>query len=386
MSDGQKAYTGAAVFDGQGILPDHALLVDNDVVTGVVPLADIPETAEKKILDGGFLVPGFVDLQVNGGGGVMFNDRPDVETLKIMASAHAALGTTAFLPTLITDTPAHTEAAINAVHGAIRAKVDGIAGLHLEGPHLSIARKGAHDPALIRPMEERDLDILTKAAEALPVLMVTLAPESVTVQQVRTLANSGAIVSLGHSDADYETCMAYIDAGAKCVTHLFNAMSQMQGRAPGLVGAALQSGTVSTGLIADGIHVKPAMMDLALRAKMGPGHVFLVTDSMAPAGTDITGFDLNGRRIERRDGRLTLVDGTLAGADLEMAAAVGLLVDKLGVAGDRALAMATSLPAGLAGLAGRHGTLEAGREANFVHLDEEFGLRGVWTHGRRNSL
>jgi N-acetylglucosamine-6-phosphate deacetylase len=254
------------------------------------------------------------------------------------------------LPTLITDTAEKTRDAIAAAIDARRAEIPGIAGLHLEGPHLSIERKGAHDPDLIRPMEPDDLDALLAAAAALPVLKVTVAPENVTEAQVRALAAAGALVSLGHTDASYETCRRYFAAGARCVTHLFNAMSQLGNREPGLVGATLADGTVSSGLIADAVHVHPETMRTAWAAKTGPGRIFLVSDAMAVAGTDCTEFTLGGRRIRRKDGILTLQDGTLAGADLDLTTAVRTLVEHVGVPVDAALQAATSIPAALAGI------------------------------------
>ena len=224
-----------------------------------------------------------------------------------------------------------SQAAIAAVEDAMRAGVPGIVGLHLEGPHLSIPRKGAHDPALIRPMEPADLETLLQAAGSLPFLKVTIAPENTTEGQVAALTEAGVLVSLGHSDADYETCRRYIAAGARCVTHLFNAMSQLGNREPGLVGAALASGDTSAGLIADTVHVHPETIRAAWTAKRGPGRIFLVSDAMAVAGSDATEFHLGGRLIKRKDGVLTLADGTLAGADLDLLTAMRVMVEEVGV-------------------------------------------------------
>ena len=257
--------------------------------------------------------------------------------------------------------------------------VPGILGLHLEGPHLSVARKGAHDAELIRAMGADDLALLCDAAARLPVLKVTLAPETVTPDQVATLVAAGVIVSLGHSDAGFGTCMAAAKAGASCVTHLFNAMSQLGNREPGLVGAALTCGGLSAGLIADGIHVHPASIRAAMAAKAGPGQVFLVSDAMSVAGSEQTEFTLNGRLIRRVAGRLTLEDGTLAGADLDQLTAVRNLVG-WGITDEpRALAMATSIPADLIGVAG-YGRLTPGGPADFLHLDGS-GPPAVWQAG-----
>lgn len=354
MTDTALTFRGGPIFDGHRLLENHALRLENGTIAGLDRDDRIAPAGAEIDLAGDILAPAFVDLQVNGGGGVMFNDAPTPETLARMADAHLGLGSAAILPTLITDTPDHARAAIAAAETAIREGVAAIAGLHLEGPHLSRARKGAHDPALIRPMTEADLALLVEAAGRLPVLMVTIAPENVSLAQAEALARAGVLLSLGHTDTDYATCRAYQQAGARCVTHLFNAMSQLGNREPGVVGAALDLGGLSAGLIADGIHVHPAAMRAAFAAKRGPGEIFLVTDAMAPAGTDLESFELNGRTITRREGRLTLADGTLAGADLDITRALKVLVEDVGLAPATALRAATSVPAGLAGLAAGH--------------------------------
>ncbi len=377
------AFSGVDIFDGRERHTDAALLVLAGRVKAIVPRKAIPKGAEAVDLQGGIIAPGFVDLQVNGGGGILFNEEQSVDCLRRIVNAHADNGTTALLPTLITDTRDRTQAAIVAVAEAIAEGVPGILGLHLEGPHLSLARKGAHDPGLIRPMETEDMEMLQQAALALPNLMVTVAPESVTPEQIGELAAAGILVSLGHTDADYQACRDAVANGARCATHLFNAMSQLTSRAPGLVGAALDLGAMNAGLIADGIHVHPATIRAALHGKTGPGAVFLVTDSMAAAGTDLTEFTLNGRTIYRRGGRLTLEDGTLAGADLDMPRAVQVMVEQVGVTTDRALAMATRIPAHILGRAPEFGTLQPGARADFVHLGNNLFLKGAWRTGNR---
>lgn len=334
------------VFDGQRLGEGQSLRV----VRGEVSIAetDLPDGISVD-LRGRILSPGYVDLQVNGGGGAMFNDNPSVDTLRQIADAHRDLGVTAFLPTLITDTPEKTQAAIAATIEAIQQNLPGIVGLHLEGPHLSASRKGAHDVALIRPMARDDLEALLQAAATLPVLKITVAPESVTEGQIATLARAGVLISLGHTDADYETCMRYFEAGARCVTHLFNAMSQLGSREPGLVGAALSSGRVSAGMIADAVHIHPESMRAAFAAKEKPGEIYLISDAMAVAGTDDTEFELEGRVIRRENGTLRLADGTLAGADLDLTTAIRVLVERVGIDLERALRAATTVPLSLIG-------------------------------------
>jgi N-acetylglucosamine-6-phosphate deacetylase len=310
----------------------------------------------------------------------MLNDRQDVEAIRTICQAHARFGTTAMLPTLITDTAETTRRAVAAGIAASAAAVPGFAGLHLEGPHLSLARKGAHDPALIRPMEDADEAMLVEARAGLPALLTTIAPESVTEDQVRRLAQAGVVVSLGHSDATAATAHAYAAAGARMVTHLFNAMSQIGNREPGLAGAAIASGRLSAGLIADGFHVHRDTMRIALAAKQAPGRIFLVTDAMATLGTDMAAFTLNGRLIRREGGRLTLEDGTLAGADLDMVSAVRLLHRDLGLDLSEALRMASLYPAEAIGL-DRYGRLCKGARADFVALSPALEIGDVWIGG-----
>lgn len=376
------AHLALSIFDGAALCAGHSLIVEEGRIAGIVPDEEVP--GDMKLVDHGacVLMPGFVDLQVNGGGGVMLNDDPTVAALSRIAEAHAALGTTALLPTLITDTPQVTAAVIEAAVVAVSVGVPGIAGLHLEGPHLSAARKGAHDPALIRPMTDADLTQICEAARILPALMVTIAPECVPPEQISAMAEAGAIVSLGHSACDYQTAMEAAEAGARCVTHLFNAMSRMDSRAPGLVGAALSHGDLAAGVIADGVHVHPVTLAAGLRAKRGPARAFLVSDAMAVAGTGLDGFMLNGRQVARRAGRLTLEDGTLAGADLEMAQAMRLIW-QLGLGMETALGMATSVPAGVIGQGDRLGLLAPEGAADFVVLTPDFRVASVWRGGAR---
>ncbi|TPM35669.1 N-acetylglucosamine-6-phosphate deacetylase [Mesorhizobium sp. B2-3-4] len=380
MSD-RFALTGARIFDGDDWHDGAALVVRGGLVEAILPQGAIAGDIRSVDLRGGMLVPGFVDIQVNGGGGVMLNDHPDVASIETICRAHAPFGTTALLPTLITDTPEITAAAIAAGEAATLRKVPGFLGLHLEGPHLSIARKGAHDPALIRPMTDADQAMLIAARDKLPVLLTTIAPESVEPARVTALAKAGIIVSLGHSDTGYATAETFAGAGASVVTHLFNAMSQIGNREPGLAGAAVDIGALSAGLIADGIHVHPATIRIALDAKQGPGRIVLVTDAMATIGTDMTSFTLNGRIIYRKDGSLRLADGTLAGADLDMISAIRFMHRIVGVELSEALRMASLYPAQAIGQSHRLGRFANGTAADIVALSDDLGIGSVWIGG-----
>ncbi len=376
-----KRFTGCPVFDGNTYHAHADLIVRGSRVIDITATPTALPDAETITLNGGLLVPGFVDLQVNGGGGVLFNDQPTVAGIARMCAAHLPFGTTAMLATLITDTPEITRAAIDAGIEAHRTGVPGFAGLHLEGPHLDVARKGAHDPALIRPMTASDLDLLVSAAQQLPHLMVTVASGSVTTGQISALANAGIVVSLGHTDATCDQALAALDAGATCVTHLFNAMSPLSHRQPGVVGAALASDNTFAGLIADGFHVDKTAMKIAIAAKQGHGRIFLVTDAMSTIGTDLKSFTLNGRTITRNHGKLTLDDGTLAGADLDMITAIRYLINDAGIDPHEVLRMASCYPARCLNASDTLGVLHSGAYANVIHLDDSLTIQQIWQNG-----
>ena len=369
------------IFDGAAWHADAAVLVDGAVISGICSNAAIPREFVPAPGIHDLIAPGFIDLQVNGGGGILFNDQPNVEGIRTICEAHRPFGTTTLLPTLITDNRETTRAALAAGIDAARAAVTGFGGIHLEGPHLSVTRRGAHSAELVRPMDEEDVEALIDVRRHLPALMITCAPESVTLEQVARLVEGGIRVSLGHSDCSYDVAAAHVDAGASMVTHLFNAMSPFGHREPGLAGAALDCGALHAGLISDGIHVHPAAMRAALRAKSAPGRIFLVTDAMATIGTDLDSFELNGRHVYRRDGRLTLEDGTLAGADIDMAASVRFAHRAVGLELGEAIAMASRYPAIALGIDGQKGSIRAGKLADLIALDDALEVRRVWQGG-----
>lgn len=360
-----QTFAATTLFDGAQLLDDMAVILRDGVIEAIVPrpagVVPMP----------GILAPGFVDLQVNGGAGLMVGAGTDAAALARICAAHRDLGCAGILPTLITDGPEVTARVLAAGIAAARVDTPGFLGLHLEGPHLDPRRAGAHDAALIRPMTDADMAVLIAARADLPALMVTLAPEAATPAQIAALTAAGIIVSLGHSDCTLDQAQAAFAAGARCATHLFNAMSPLGHRQPGLVGAVL-SGDAQAGIIADGTHVDPAALRIALRAR--PGGLFLVSDCMAVAGTTLTEFPLQGRRILRRDGRLTLADGTLAGADLRLDRAVRVAV-AAGADPAQALAMATSVPADLIGA--KAGRIAPGRAADLILLDADLHLTGI---------
>lgn len=358
------------LFDGEDLRPAHAIGLCDGIVEAVVPVADL-SPREAAIRVAGTLSPGLVDLQVNGGGGVLLNNTQTPEALAAIAAAHQPLGTVALLPTVITDRP---EVLARAVEASLAARgTPGVIGLHIEGPHLSMARRGTHDPDSIRPFEPATLAHVQRLRAAGIPVMITVAPESVTPAQIAELAATGAVVSLGHTDTDAETIRAALAAGATCFTHLFNAMSPMLNRAPGVTGAAINSAAYA-GIICDGIHVADEMVGLAIRARPVPDRMFLVSDAMATVGGPDS-FTLYGRTIRLKDGQLVNAEGSLAGAHVTMAQSVQRLIARVGVAPETALRMAVTVPARLMG----RGDLAriTGRAADdLVHLDPDWGLVG----------
>lgn len=373
----KQAFTGADVFDGKALHSGACLVVEDGRVAAIT--ASAPKGATEVRLSGGTLAPGFLDLQVNGGGGRMVDGQTDAAMLAGLGAVHGRLGATGILPTLITDRPEATSRVIAAGIEAAQAGVPGFLGLHLEGPHLDPRRKGAHEAGLIRRMTDVDLDLYLVAARVLPSLLITLAPAGATPEQIAALTAAGVIVSLGHSEASFAEAQAAIRAGARSATHLFNAMSQLGNRDPGMVGAVLSS-TLAAGVIADGHHVAIETLQIALKAR--PEGLYLVSDCMAAAGSDATEFTLGGRRILRRDGKLTLEDGTLAGADLTLPQAVKVMTERVGLPLAQALTMVTRTPADLLGR-GDLGRLTEGATADLVHLGPSLELSGVWRAGER---
>lgn len=373
------ALSGARIFDGERWHDASALLMGDGRILDIVAQHAVPADAALERVDGGMLVPGFLDAQVNGGGGAALNDSPTAEAMNRIAAAHRPFGTCRLLPTLVTASPEVTAATLAAARGAGPA----IVGLHLEGPHLDPLRQGVHDGRLMRRLGEPDIDRLL--ALDIGRLLMTVAPEQVDPAQVRRLVDGGVIVSLGHSDATYEQAMAMFDAGATGITHLFNAMSPLQNRAAGLVGAALEAASVWCGIIADGIHVAPAVLRIALRAKRTPGRLFLVTDAMPSVGSAAATFTFGGRTVQRQGNRLTWTSDSgepvLAGAHLDMASAVRLCVDQLEVPLEEALRMAALYPATFLRLDDRHGRLAPGHAADIVHLDAALQVHRTWVGG-----
>lgn len=369
--------TGARIFDGERFFNDHAVVVEADRIAAILPYSERPHGAARD-LGGGLLAPGYIDVQVNGGGGVLFNDDPTPEGIARIAAAHRKHGTVGLLPTLVTDTPQLTAAAIAATREA-RHLTPATLGIHLEGPFLDPARKGAHELRYIRNLEPGDITTIVEAKCG--AVMLTLAPNRVHAESIAELAQHGVLVSLGHSDASYADACAAVKAGARAFTHLFNAMSAPAGREPGMVGAALDLDEAFVGIIADGHHVHEANLRIALAAKRHD-RFMLITDAMPPAAGGPDQFDLQGRHVTRAEGCLRLEDGTLAGSVLTMDEAVRYAVKVTRLELGDALAMASRVPAMFLRRETELGLIAPGYLASLVHLDDDLRVRETWIEGR----
>jgi len=369
--------SGARIFDGENFLLDHAVVVEGERIAAIVPYAERPQGAARD-LAGGLLAPGYIDVQVNGGGGVLFNEDPTPEAIARIAAAHRKHGTVGLLPTLVTDAPQVMTAAIAATREA-RRRTPATLGLHLEGPFLDPRRRGAHELKYIRDLAPGDVETIVDADCG--AVMVTLAPNRVGAASIAELARRGVLVSLGHSEASYEQARAAIQAGARAFTHLFNAMSASVGREPGMVGAALDLADAFVGIIADGHHVHEANLRIALAAKRHD-RFMLISDAMPPTVGGPDHFDLQGRRVTRVNGCLRLDDGTLAGSVLTMDEAVRYVVNVVGVDLGDALAMASRVPATFLRRDNELGRIAPGHLASLVHLDDELRVLETWIEGR----
>jgi len=359
------------------------IVTPNGIVSGslvcdqgrIVRVAEGKAEGEVVDVEGGYLLPGFIDTQVNGGGGVLFNDEATVEGIAAIGRAHKAYGTTGYLPTLISDELDVIDAAMRAVEAAIEQGVPGVLGVHIEGPFISKERKGIHNPELFRTLDAESKALLKSLKRGKT--LVTLAPERCTPEDIRELAEAGVIIAAGHTNATYEQMVEGLDAGVTGFTHLFNAMSPMLHRAPGVVGAALESRTAYCGLIMDGHHVDWPVLRVALHTRPADRYM-LVTDAMPTVGSKTKTFTLNGQAIHVENGVCVGPDGTLAGSDLDMATAVKYCVEHAQASIGDAAVMAAHAPAAFLGLQADRGSLVAGQRADIVWMDDGLNIKGTF--------
>ncbi|HXY95702.1 MAG TPA: N-acetylglucosamine-6-phosphate deacetylase [Steroidobacteraceae bacterium] len=366
--------------EGNGLTEGRAVLIEGARITHVVAASDRRlRKLPRRDLEGALLLPGFLDSQVNGGGGVLFNDSPSVATIGAIGRAHRRFGTTGFLPTLISDDLDVVASAIAAVRSAIESGVPGVLGIHIEGPFLNVERKGVHDPAKLRGLDASAVGLLTSLRAGRT--LVTLAPEMTTPEIIEGLVAAGVVVSAGHTNATYAQITTALRHGLTGFTHLFNAMSQLTGREPGTVGAALEDSASWCGIIVDGLHTSPVVLRIALRCK--PRERFmLVTDAMPSVGTNATSFELQGRRILVSGSVCVDEDGRLAGSNIDMASCVRNAIQMLGVPLSQAVRMASQWPAEFLGLGSELGRIAPGYRANLVAADDELKVLETWIDGR----
>lgn len=379
LFENRRVFVNGRVFDGQQVHNDVAVVVRDGKVDVILPRDEVSASLDEQVdLQGNLLAPGLIDLQVNGGGGVMFNDAPTVETLRTMGAAHRRFGTTGFLPTLITTDFQVMERAITAVEQAIEEGVPGVLGIHLEGPFLSPEKHGIHDASKFRHLDQAAFELITSLKGGRT--LVTIAPELTDSTMIRRLNDAGVIVFGGHSAASYQQSRDALSAGMRGFTHLFNAMTAFESRAPGMVGAALEDQNSWFGIIADGEHVHPAAFAVAVAAKR-QGYAVLVTDAMATVGSEKSTFTFDGMEVSVKDGSCRTPSGTLAGSNLDMITAVHNAIRFTGMDKFEALRMASSYAAAAIGLDDQLGYIRPGYTASFIELDDDLNLRRNWING-----
>ena len=372
------ALTNANVLTDDGFRPDLAVLVEDGKVVALLPESGLPAGVTRRDLGGGHLLPGYIDVQVNGGGGVLFNNAPTVEALRSIVAGHRRFGSTGLMPTLISDDVETMRLAVAAVRQAIAQGVPGVLGIHLEGPYIAPERKGTHNADKFRVPDAAEIEMATSLDNG--VTLVTLAPEQVPADTIRAMVARGAKVAAGHTAASYEQARVGLDAGISGFTHLYNAMTPLQGRDPGVVGAALEDPHSWCGVIVDGVHVHPASLRVALAAKPR-GKILLVTDAMPMVGADAPSFELYGETITAIDGVVRNAAGSLAGSALDMASAVRNTVQMLGLPLEEAARMASTYPAQFLGIDDYRGRIAPGCAADLVLLDDALQVRETWIGG-----
>ena len=374
------ALTHGRIYTGHEILDDHAIIVANGLIERICPLADVPANVEQRSVNGAILAPGFIDVQLNGCGGVQFNDTAEavtVETLEIMQKANEKSGCTNYLPTLITTSDDLMKQGIRVMREYLAKHPNQALGLHLEGPWLNLVKKGTHNPSFVRKPDAELVKFLCDNADV--ITKVTLAPEMVAPEVITALANAGIVVSAGHSNATAQEARVGFRAGITFATHLFNAMPYMSGREPGLTGAILDANEIYCGIIADGLHVDYINIRNAKRLK--GDKLCLVTDATAPAGANIEQFIFAGKTIYYRNGLCVDENGTLSGSSLTMIEGVRNLVEHANIALDEVLRMATLYPARAIGVEKRLGSIAPGKVANLTAFTHDFKITKTIVNG-----
>lgn len=372
------ALTNCKLYTGSDVLTNHAVIVNRGLIEAVCPEDALPQTIKTIDLKGANVSPGFIDLQLNGCGGVMLNDEITAQTMQIMHQANLKSGCTSYLPTLITSSDEDMRAAVAAAREYHAQYQNQSLGLHLEGPYLNVAKKGIHSVDYIRPSDDSMIDFMCDNADV--IAKVTLAPEHNDAAHIERLSAAGIVVSIGHTNATYAQARQSFDSGVTFATHLFNAMTPMVGREPGVVGAIYDTPDVYAGIIADGFHVDYANIRIAHKIK--GEKLVLVTDATAPAGADMDYFIFVGKKVYYRDGKCVDEHGTLGGSALTMIEAVQNTVEHVGIALDEALRMATLYPAKAIGVDNKLGRIKKGLVANLTVFDRDFNVQATVVNGQ----
>ncbi|MGS2722603.1 N-acetylglucosamine-6-phosphate deacetylase [Porticoccus sp. GXU_MW_L64] len=375
----KTALLNGSIFDGEQLHSDCAVIIDGNCIDSVIPQADVPADISSRVdLQGHCLVPGFIDLQVNGGGGIMFNSAPTVDTIRTIVAGHRKYGTTGLLPTLITTSFEVMEQAITAVEQALAEGVPGVLGIHLEGPFLNAEKKGAHDANKFCLLDHQGVGLVSSLKHGKTI--VTIAPELSSAEMIGELKSRGLTICAGHTNADYDQTRQALDAGIHGFTHLYNAMTPLQSREPGMVGAALEDRNSWFGIIADGYHMHPAAFSVAVAAKQKGGAI-LVTDAMSTVGAEEKSFVLDGETIHSVDGRCVNAAGSLAGSDLNMMSAVNNAAEFAHIDWFEAVRMASLYPAQAIGLDNELGYIKPGYRASFTLINDKRQVVNTWVDG-----
>ncbi|WP_022940951.1 N-acetylglucosamine-6-phosphate deacetylase [Psychromonas hadalis] len=370
------ALTNCTIYTTEAVLTDHAVIIENDLIKNIVVASDLDSNIKKIDLNGANLSPGFIDLQLNGCGGVMLNGAETQETLKIMQATNLKSGTTSYLPTFITDADEGIKRMLKVTRHYMDKTPNEVLGLHLEGPYLSIEKKGIHRPEFIRKPDAAMIEIICENSDI--VSMLTLAPENSPIAVIKQLSESNIVVSMGHTNATYAQAKVAIDNGVSCATHLFNAMSAIAGREPGVVGA-IYDNDIYAGVIVDGFHV--AYENVRISKKIMGEKLFLVTDATAPAGANIDSFDFVGTTVFYKEGKCLGTDGTLGGSAVTMIESIEQTVKFVGVELKEAIRMATLYPAKAISVDNRLGSIKVGKVANLAIFNNDYKVTATVVNG-----
>jgi len=371
------------IHTGDEVLYNKAILIDGNRIERTLDIDNVPKEIEVLDAEGLNVAPGFIDIQVNGAGGKLFTDEPDEDCIRTMFNAQKRFGTTNFLPTLMSTSVEKMLRAINTVKSLVESRKFGVLGLHLEGPYFNENKIGVHDKRYVRKMSASEIELIVKQGKG-AVKVFTVAPEAIDESHIRKITQAGIIVSAGHTNATYNQTAQAFRSGMTSVTHIFNAMSQLTAREPGVVGAALDYEKVWAGIIADGLHVDIACIRVCKRIK--GARLILVTDSMPPVGSNISSFKLGELEVLYSDGKCVTKDGVLGGSALDMATAVRNCVQKAGIPMSEALRMASTYPAEFLGVDGELGKIKPGYVANLVIFDNQLDVKGVIIDGMHENV